>query len=98
MKKTCSRCKEEKSVDDFVRDKSSKNGRHSWCKGCLYPHVREYIKNNPEVNRRKAIRWQKKQVELGKCRICGKKEFTKGVCKKHRDDANRHKKRRRKLK
>jgi Autographiviridae endonuclease VII len=32
---TCSRCKTEKSEDDFPRDRQRKTGRYSWCRDCV---------------------------------------------------------------
>jgi len=45
--KRCSKCKEIKSVNEFFKDKRSKNGYQSHCKKCL----KEYYKNN--VDKRK---------------------------------------------
>lgn len=51
MYKICSKCKEEKLVDDFARRKSSKDGHDSHCKNCV-KHYHEINKNRiSEYNR-----------------------------------------------
>ena len=48
MTKTCSHCHIEKDVSEFVSNKSTKDGLHSWCKKC----VTEYnSKRRDKVNK-----------------------------------------------
>lgn len=43
--KTCSKCKREKSLEDFPREEKRKDGRYPWCKVCLSQHRKDrYVK------------------------------------------------------
>jgi len=44
--KICTKCGEEKSFDDFHRDKNYKNNRTCWCKECTREQHREHYKQN----------------------------------------------------
>lgn len=47
----CSKCHQEKSVDDFYLDKRSKTGRSCWCKECHKERHKEYYaKNKYSIN------------------------------------------------
>lgn len=41
--KSCSRCKEVKSLSDFTKNKSSKDGLSNWCKSCKKLSDKRYI-------------------------------------------------------
>lgn len=61
--KTCAKCKEEKILDEFHKDKSKKDGRQSYCKRCLS----DAAKRDYKENGRKALfieRANKKKQEL----------------------------------
>lgn len=64
--KTCSKCKIEKSYENFHKHKISKDGHHSKCKVCRSLHSKQYN----ELNKEK----RKKYNELNQERI---KEFNK---------------------
>ena len=49
--KACSKCGEEKPLDDFYRDKSGKSGRSSRCKTCANAHVASWKAANSERHR-----------------------------------------------
>lgn len=50
--KTCSKCKIEKSFDNFYKNKLGKNGFSSRCKECFKKIVKEYkVKNKQEVSK-----------------------------------------------
>lgn len=51
--KTCTKCGELKSLNDFHKDKWGKQGRHSYCAACKCQTTRERHQKNPEI--RKAI-------------------------------------------
>jgi hypothetical protein len=82
--KTCKKCGEPKSISEFHRDKSSKDGRSGRCKVCKNTWARDY-KNNTEEGRKLAReRHLKDKYNLslagydyiwdqqgGVCRICG---------------------------
>jgi hypothetical protein len=40
--KMCTRCGKRKKIDQFYRDKSTKDGRASWCKDDERAYNREY--------------------------------------------------------
>ena len=81
MKKICSKCKEEKSVDMFYKNKSRKGGFHYECKPCDNIRKRVYVnKNRDKVNKRRRDFWKdnpekyKKYLEKGKIYIENNKE------------------------
>lgn len=71
MTKTCTKCKQEKSLDEFCKDKSkyAKSGRYSQCKFC----VKEYREKNKE----RALIYRKKyyQENKEKCAVSSKKYY-----------------------
>lgn len=46
--KTCTKCKENKSIDLFGKNTASKDGHHHRCKECCNKHAIEYRLKNPE--------------------------------------------------
>jgi len=61
--KICSKCKNAKSITEFWKQKSSKDGLHCWCKECYRNWRREWNKNNPEKCRKNELKWQNKNPE-----------------------------------
>lgn len=59
MTKVCSRCKEEKSISDFNKDRSRKDGIRGTCRACAKEKRRKYR----EENREKAREYQRKYQE-----------------------------------
>jgi hypothetical protein len=57
--KKCSKCKEEKPFEEFYRDKSTKDGRKSFCKECS----KRYYENNKEKVREQHKRWRDNNKE-----------------------------------
>lgn len=55
--KRCTRCKNEKPVGDFYRDKAIKDGRKSWCKRCC--HAVQHSGEKGKFQRPLYTRWQK---------------------------------------
>lgn len=52
MNKRCSKCGKTKSIDDFHKNKNTKDGRHYYCKECMGKHMKErYIKHREKVLR-----------------------------------------------
>lgn len=45
--KICPRCKEKKDINEFYKDKKTKDGLHYSCKKCLIEHHRKYHKKYP---------------------------------------------------
>jgi len=46
--KLCTKCQEEKSLDNFRNYKRSKDGKVNWCKPCFKEHEKNHWHSNPE--------------------------------------------------
>jgi hypothetical protein len=68
--KRCYKCKNDKQIDSFSRDKSRKDGRRSMCKECANAHKKEYrSKNKDKVKKyRKTYREKHPQNGVGQYR------------------------------
>lgn len=64
--KTCSKCKEEKGLDEFSLNKGGKHGRHSKCKCCVNIYR---VENKAKIARRK-----KEYYEINKDDILAKRK------------------------
>jgi hypothetical protein len=51
--KICVKCKEEKQLTEFAKDKYNKDGLTFRCKKCRNKHYNEYYKENPEKQKEK---------------------------------------------
>lgn len=49
--KVCSKCKEEKPIEDFYTNKGSKDKKLSFCKKCHFKKVKQWRKDNPEKHK-----------------------------------------------
>ena len=58
MKKICSKCKEEKSLNMFYKRKNSKDGYTGVCSSCESKRKKTYRKNNPEKSKRERVRFR----------------------------------------
>lgn len=56
QQKRCSKCKQDKSIAQFYKDKSTRDGFQYRCKSCKAA----YQKANPERTRQYNLRWQEK--------------------------------------
>jgi hypothetical protein len=56
----CSKCKEEKAIEEFNKDSNRKNGFKQPCKDCVNKRVREYYKKYPERKRISNKKWDSK--------------------------------------
>jgi hypothetical protein len=76
--KVCSRCREEKALDEFGIDRSTSDSRHSQCRKCK--NARRRLRRTAEVNR-KDLLWQRYRLTIddynkmfekqeGRCAIC----------------------------
>jgi len=80
--KRCAKCNETKTLDDFHRQRTGPQGRHSWCKSCANVYYRANKKRNYSSPQRR--RWQiktrygltveavdaLKQKQNGRCGLC----------------------------
>jgi len=51
--KICPRCKQEKELSEFAKDKYNPDGLTIRCKKCRNLHYNTYYKNNPEKQKEK---------------------------------------------
>jgi hypothetical protein len=61
--KICSKCKKIKSIEDFNKDRTKKDGLRSSCKKCTQILNRQYHINNIEVRNKKSREYYKKNEE-----------------------------------
>ena len=61
--KTCTSCGETKTVAEFHKDKSRRDGLSNACKCCNMARIAEWQKANPEKSRANAAKWQKANPE-----------------------------------
>lgn len=65
MKKTCTKCGEEKSLDCFHKDKKSNDGLCYHCKDCVAKKTKEYReRNKTKIQRKKKIYRQKNREKI----------------------------------
>ena len=57
--KKCSKCGEEKPLEEFYKDKIKKDGRSSYCKICSSQRCKRYYQKNSEVIKNASSNWQK---------------------------------------
>jgi len=76
--KTCSKCKENKELNDFNSNKKRKDGLTSWCKECIRKRSKEHYKNNVDLykdkvkkSRQKLRIWFDEYKSTLKCEKCG---------------------------
>ena len=86
--KICTKCKKEKSLSAFVKDKRVRSGYGPWCKLCKNQSSKLYRENNPveRVQEKKRNikskygitleQWQQMfEKQQGCCAICGKHQL-----------------------
>ena len=61
--KICSRCKIEKSVSEFHKDKSKKDGLNNICKMCASEQDKKYRQANLEKKRELTKKWKEANLE-----------------------------------
>ena len=73
--KLCKKCDEEKSLDEFHKNKNGKDGLNSRCKTCAIAATKAWNKANPERNRARVAKWQLENPDKDRARhIKWKKE------------------------
>ena len=61
--KKCSKCKEEKPLEDFNKNKRSKDGRQSSCKECKREQNKQWYENSKEKIREQKKRYRENNKE-----------------------------------
>ena len=61
--KICPRCKIEKSVECYSKNKNSKDGLHSYCKDCKNHHNKQYRQENLEKERERHKKYDQKRLK-----------------------------------
>lgn len=61
--KTCTNCKETKSVSEFYTDRSSRDGLFRCCKSCASEKSRKYYEANREKAAELSRRWHEKNAK-----------------------------------
>lgn len=67
MKKTCTKCGEEKDLSSFYRRKTGKHGVHAQCKVCMKKQAKQYIdklsKKEKEERKMRQNQWRRENQE-----------------------------------
>lgn len=81
MKKKCSKCKKEKIIDEFPKNKSRKDGLHHYCKICNselcsknYPKRKEYFLESKKVLQKRNHKYVLKFLKINPCIDCGESD------------------------
>ncbi len=61
--KVCNRCKESKSLDEFYKNRASKDGKTNMCKICDKQTTHKWQTTNPERMRETIDKWTKNNYE-----------------------------------
>jgi 5-methylcytosine-specific restriction endonuclease McrA len=64
--KTCSRCGEEKTTDDFCRNRTKPDGLNAWCRECNRKRSRQYYAENQQRHVRVTVARRKAQSALAR--------------------------------
>ena len=84
--KICSRCKTEKSVSEFHKDKNKKDGLNNICKMCAIEKGKKYRQANPEKVREQDKKYRQANLEK-------KRELTKKWKEANLEKVREHQKR-----
>lgn len=61
MDKTCTKCSTPKDLDQYPRNRASKDGRHSYCKTCMNAQKKARYEANPAVFKARSARTRETQ-------------------------------------
>jgi hypothetical protein len=86
--KVCTKCREEKSAQEFQRHRRSKDGRFSYCKACVSEYQKEWYKENRDKRREYLKLYLKQNPEK-------RREYDKKYRKRNRGKIRKYEKARR---
>jgi len=76
--KKCSKCKEDKELDDFGNNKWTKDRKSNYCKKCMkivqkndYEQYKDLYKTRMKLYKRQQIQWYREYKTTLKCSKCG---------------------------
>lgn len=93
--KVCSKCGEEKSLDSFYRQKTSKGGIRNRCKKCLSAECNKYReKNRIIIQEKKSIYYQLNRDKILEYQIAYRSENKQKIANRDKEyrDSNKEKK------
>lgn len=61
--RVCQKCNQDKSIKEFSKDKTRKDGLAKWCKLCASEYFKAYRKNNKEILKQKHKRYYEENAE-----------------------------------
>lgn len=61
--KRCSKCGEERQLNDFPNDKSRRDGKHPYCKPCMRAKTAAWKAADPERTKRLDAEWRRKNID-----------------------------------
>jgi hypothetical protein len=93
--KRCSRCREEKPREAFVKNRTTKDGLHSWCKECKAENSRRRYEVSPEKQLEYVRRWARANREKAReTRRSWQKANSENIREYHRRYREQHPERR----
>lgn len=85
MKKTCTKCREDKEITEFSSCKRNKDGKSYNCKICVNAYYKdlysrsndrkEYLKSQSKKNKIKTKTWVKNYLQNNPCVDCGESDY-----------------------
>lgn len=80
--KFCNKCKKDKSVDDFHKNPTKKDGLQTMCKECRKEYHKEHYnknsekyKQNAKQNRQQIVNFVNRYKQITGCKKCTEKRF-----------------------
>lgn len=66
MEKLCPKCRQSKSIQDFHKKRSSKDGLYSYCKKCNIESNNNWVRHNKEKHNIRSKKWIKNNPKKAK--------------------------------
>ncbi len=81
--KTCSKCKQISSLENFCRNKNLKDGLSAWCRECQKRSTKLWILNNPEKAKQASRNWRHRNPEKYKTSLAQSRSKRKDEIKEY---------------